>query len=130
MTIADQVRGLIAQHLGIDPDTVTDEALFRDDLGADSLEAFELLMAFEETFGIEIPDNEADPMQRVSDAVAYIETQVAAGPPTSAERSREAPSAGERTLLRARTDHDEGAEATDAPRDRRMCTRGQRDDGI
>ena len=81
MTIADQVRSRIAQHLGIDPDTVTDEALFRDDLGADSLDAFELLMAFEETFGIEIPDNETDPMQRVGDAVAYIETQVAAGRP-------------------------------------------------
>ena len=79
MTLADQVRGLIAQHLGIDPDTVTNEALFRDDLGADSLDAFELLMAFEDTFGIEIPDDEADPMQRVSDAVAYVEAQVAAG---------------------------------------------------
>ena len=55
MTIADQVRSVIAQHLGIALDTVTDEAHFRDDLGADSLDAFELLMAFEETFGIEIP---------------------------------------------------------------------------
>ena len=81
MTIADQVRSVIAQHLGIDPDTVTDEALFRGDLGADSLDAFELLMAFEETFGIEIPDDAADPMQRVSDAVAFIETQVASGRP-------------------------------------------------
>ena len=81
MTIVDQVRSVIAQHLGIDPDTVTDEALFRDDRGADSLDAFELLMAFEETFGIEIPDNEANPMQRVSDAVAYLETQAAARRP-------------------------------------------------
>ena len=85
-----QVRSLIAQHLGIDPDTVTDEALFRDDLGADSLDAFELLMAFEETFGIKIPDNEADPMQRVSDAVTYIETQVAAGC-TPGPKDREKP---------------------------------------
>ncbi len=67
MTITDQVRSLIVQHPGIDHDTVTDEALFRDDLGADSLDAFELLMAFETTFGIEIPDDDADLMQRVSD---------------------------------------------------------------
>ena len=79
MTIADQARSVIAQHLGIDVDSVTDAALFRDDLGADSLDAFELLMAFEEMFGIEIPDDAADPMQRVSDAIAYIESHAAAG---------------------------------------------------
>ena len=55
MTTADQVRSLIAEHLGIDAASLTDDARFRDDLGADSLDAFELLMAFEETFGIEIP---------------------------------------------------------------------------
>ena len=81
MTIADQVRTVIAQHLGINADRVTDEATFRGDLGADSLDAFELLMAFEETFGIEIPDDEADPMQCVSDAITYIESQVASGRP-------------------------------------------------
>ncbi len=81
MTTADQVRSLIAEHLGIDAASLTDDARFRDDLGADSLDAFELLMAFEETFGIEIPeDDEADPMQRVSDAVTYIETRVASRP--------------------------------------------------
>ncbi len=79
MTIADQVRHIIAQHLGINADRVTDEATFRDNLGADSLDAFELLMAFEETFDIEIPDDQADPMQRVSDAITYIESQVALG---------------------------------------------------
>ena len=79
MTIADQVRRLIAQHLGIDAGRVTDEALFRDDLGADSLDAFELLMTFEDAFGLKIPDAAADPMQRVSDATAYIEAQVALG---------------------------------------------------
>ncbi len=77
MTTADQVRSLIAEHLGIDAARLTDDAFFRDDLGADSLDAFELLLAFEETFRIEIPDDEADPMQRVSDAVTYIETRVA-----------------------------------------------------
>ena len=81
MTIADQVRSVIAQHLGVDPDTITDEARFREDLGADSLDAFELLMAFEETFSIEIPDDAADPMQCVRDAIAYVEAQVAAGRP-------------------------------------------------
>ncbi len=79
MTIADQVRSLTAQHLGIDARRVTDEALFRDDLGADSLDAFELLMAFETTFGIEISDDDADPMQRVRYAIAYVEAQMALG---------------------------------------------------
>ncbi len=62
MTTADQVRRLIAQHLGIEASRVTDEALFRVDLGADSLDAFELLMTFEDAFGLEIPDAAADPM--------------------------------------------------------------------
>ncbi len=86
MTIADQVRRLIAQHLGIEASRVTDEALFRDDLGADSLDAFELLMTFEDAFGLEIPDAAADPMQRVSDATAYIEAQVAGGRAGQLER--------------------------------------------
>ena len=77
MTIADDVRSLIAEHLGVDPDAVTNDARFRDDLGADSLDAFDLLIAFEDRFDIEIPDDERDSMQRVSDAVAYIETRVA-----------------------------------------------------
>ena len=79
MTTADQVRSLIAEHLGIDAASLTDDARFRDDLGADSLDAFELLMAFEETFGLEIPDDDADPMQRLSDAITYIEAQVVLG---------------------------------------------------
>jgi acyl carrier protein len=79
VTIADQVRRLIAQHLDIAAETVTDEARFRDDLGADSLDAFELLLAFEETFDIEIPDAAADPMQCVRDAIAYIEAEVGSG---------------------------------------------------
>ena len=59
--------------------THLDDARFRDDLGADSLDAFELLLALEDAFGLEIPDDAADPMQRVSDAVTYIEAQVAVG---------------------------------------------------
>jgi acyl carrier protein len=95
MTIADQVRRLIAQHLGIEADCVTDEARFREDLGADSLDAFDLLMTFEDTFGIEIPDDAADPMQHVSDAITYIETQVAA-----ARGSGDGPSDQKRTVVR------------------------------
>ena len=88
MTSTDQVRSLIAQHLGIEADRVSDEARFRDDLGADSLDAFELLLAFEETFGIEIPDDAADPMQRVGNAVTYIEARVASGhPPRAGDRA-------------------------------------------
>jgi len=74
------VRDLIGQHLGIDAEKVIDAAAFREDLGADSLDSFELLLAFEGTFGIEIPDNEADSMPRVGDAVAYIKAHVLAHP--------------------------------------------------
>ena len=90
VTIADQVRRLIAQHLDIAAETVTDEARFRDDLGADSLDAFELLLAFEETFDIEIPDDAADTMQRGGDAVSYIERRVASRRPSQpvARRTR------------------------------------------
>ena len=70
------VRNLIEQRLGIDADRVVDETTFRDDLGADSLDAFDLLMALEERFGIEIPDEAADSMSRAGDAVAYIDARV------------------------------------------------------
>ena len=93
MTIADQVRRLIAQHLGLEAGRVTDEACFRDDLGADSLDAFELL-ALEETFGLEIPDDAADPMRRVSDAIAYIEAQVASA--RTRQPARRVPDEGSR----------------------------------
>ena len=94
MTIADQVRRLIAQHLGLEAGRVTDAARFRDDLGADSLDAFELLLAFEETFGLEIPDDAADPMRRVSDAIAYIEAQVASA--RTRQPARRVPDEGSR----------------------------------
>ena len=73
------VRHLIAQHLGVDASRVTSNAAFRDDLGADSLDAFDLLLAFEDTFSIEIPDKDADLMRCVSDAVAYIDAHLPAG---------------------------------------------------
>ena len=61
--IADQVTRIIVEHLGVDAHAVVPEALFRDDLGADSLDAFELLLAFEDAFGLEIPDTDAGPMR-------------------------------------------------------------------
>lgn len=73
------VRHLIGEHLGIDANSVTSNAAFRDDLGADSLDFFDLVLAFEDTFRIEISDDDADLMRCVSDAVAYIEAHVAAG---------------------------------------------------
>ena len=102
MTVADQVRRLIAQHLGIDAGCVTDEALFRDDLGADSLDAFELLMTFEDVFGLKIPDDAADPMQRVSDAITYIEAQVAGGRAGHPESRADGPRDQGRTDVSAR----------------------------
>ncbi len=73
------MKSIIVQHLGLDPHELTLEALFRDDLGADSLDAFELLMAFEDEFDIEIPDTDAGTMQCVQDAIAYIEPRVTVG---------------------------------------------------
>ena len=79
MPVADQVRSTIVRHLGLDAHELAPEALFRDDLGADSLDAFELLMGFEDEFDIEIPDTDAGTMQCVKDAIAYIESRVTVG---------------------------------------------------
>ena len=79
MPVADRVKSTIVRHLGLDAHELALEALFRDGLGADSLDAFELLMAFEEEFEIEIPDEDAGTMQSVQDAIAYIESRVTAG---------------------------------------------------
>ena len=79
MAVADQVKRIIVQHLGVDEYKVAPAALFRDDLGADSLDSFELLLAFEDTFDIDIPDTDAGTIQCVQDAVAYIESHVPSG---------------------------------------------------
>lgn len=71
--IAGRVREIIAQELGVEQEKVTDEANFVEDLGADSLDTVELVMAFEEEFGIEIPDEDAEQMQTVGQAIAYLE---------------------------------------------------------
>ena len=73
MATAERVKGIIAEQLGVEEDEVTPEASFTDDLGADSLDIVELVMAFEEEFGIEIPDEEAEKISTVKDAVEYID---------------------------------------------------------
>jgi acyl carrier protein len=69
------VKKIVADHLGVDEQKVTDEASFIDDLGADSLDTVELVMAFEEEFGSEISDNEAEKILTVGDAIKFIETK-------------------------------------------------------
>jgi acyl carrier protein len=73
MAVAEKVKGIIVEQLGVDEDEVTMEASFTEDLGADSLDIVELVMAFEEEFGIEIPDEEAEKISSVKDAVEYIQ---------------------------------------------------------
>lgn len=71
--ISGRVKKIVIEHLGVDEDKVTDNASFIDDLGADSLDTVELVMAFEEEFGVEIPDDAAENIQTVKDAIDYIE---------------------------------------------------------
>jgi len=71
--IAERVKKIVVEHLGVDADKVNENASFIDDLGADSLDNVEMVMAFEEEFGIEIPDDAAETIQTVGDAIKYIE---------------------------------------------------------
>ena len=70
--IADRVRKIVVEHLNVDAEKVVDKASFIDDLGADSLDIVELVMAFEEEFGVEIPDDAAEKIGTVADAIKYI----------------------------------------------------------
>src|SRR5438128_9445150 len=73
MAVADKVKSIIVEQLGVDEEEVTPDASFVDDLGADSLDTVELVMAFEEEFGIEIPDEDAEKITRVKEAIDYVE---------------------------------------------------------
>ncbi len=72
--VAERVKKIIVEHLGVEEGKVVESASFIDDLGADSLDTVELVMAFEEEFGIEIPDEAAEKILSVKDAVDYITT--------------------------------------------------------
>jgi acyl carrier protein len=75
--VSSKVKKMVADHLGIDESKVTNEANFIDDLGADSLDTVELVMAFEEEFGAEIADSEAEKILTVGDAIKFIESSSA-----------------------------------------------------
>lgn len=70
--IAERVKKIVSEHLGVDEAKVVESASFIDDLGADSLDTVELTMSFEEEFGVEIPDDAAETIQTVGDAVKFI----------------------------------------------------------
>ncbi len=75
--IADRVKKIVVEHLGVEEDKVAEGASFIDDLGADSLDTVELVMAFEEEFSVEIPDDAAEKIQTVGDAVNFIKENAA-----------------------------------------------------
>ncbi len=76
-SVEERVKKIVAEQLGVKEEEVTNDASFVDDLGADSLDTVELVMAFEEEFDIEVPDEEAEKLQAVGDVVAYITSQQA-----------------------------------------------------
>ncbi len=75
--VADRVKKIVLEHLGVEESKVVENASFIDDLGADSLDTVELVMAFEEEFGCEIPDEDAEKIQTIKDAISFIESQSA-----------------------------------------------------
>ena len=77
MAVEEKIKSIIAEQLGGKPEEVTPEASFIDDLGADSLDTVELIMALEEEFSLEIPDEDAEKMTTVGDAIKYINQKVA-----------------------------------------------------
>ena len=76
-TIEEKVKDIIVDQLGVNPEQVTPSASFIEDLGADSLDTVELVMAFEEEFGVEVPDEDAEKLQSVGDVIKYIEEKAA-----------------------------------------------------
>ena len=77
MAVSEKIKSIIAEQLGVKAEEVTPQASFIDDLGADSLDTVELIMALEEEFNVEIPDEDAEKMTTVGDAVRYIEEKTA-----------------------------------------------------
>ena len=75
--VAERVKKIVVEHLGVDESKVSEGTSFIDDLGADSLDTVELVMAFEEEFGCEIPDEDAEKIQTIKDAISFIEKQSA-----------------------------------------------------
>jgi len=76
VAVLDRVKKIIAEQLGIDEEDISPDASFTDDLGADSLDLVELVMAFEDSFDIEIPDEDAENIKTVADAVNYIQSKI------------------------------------------------------
>ena len=76
-TIEEKVKDIIVEQLGVNPEQVTPSASFIEDLGADSLDTVELVMAFEEEFGVEVPDEDAEKLQSVGDVIKYLEEKAA-----------------------------------------------------
>ncbi len=76
-SVEEKIKAIIAEQLGVKPEEVTPQASFIDDLGADSLDTVELIMALEEEFNIEIPDEDAEKMTTVGDAISYIDSKTA-----------------------------------------------------
>ena len=77
MAVNERIKAIIAEQLGVKPEEVTPQTSFIDDLGADSLDTVELIMALEEEFSVEIPDEDAEKMTTVGDAIKYIESKTA-----------------------------------------------------
>ena len=77
MAVEEKIKSIIAEQLGVEPEEVTPQASFIDDLGADSLDTVELIMALEEEFNVEIPDEDAEKMTTVGEAIKYIEAKAA-----------------------------------------------------
>src|ERR1700731_4910348 len=86
--VAERVKKIVVEHLGVDEAKVTENASFIDDLGADSLDTVELVMAFEEEFGCEIPDDAAETILTVGDAVKFLEKNAKSWPPAGVDRRR------------------------------------------
>ena len=79
MSVEEKIKEIVVEQLGVSADEVIPEASFIDDLGADSLDIVELVMAIEEEYGLEIPDDDAEKMQTIQDAIRYIDERRTAG---------------------------------------------------